>query len=209
MHVGMALHLLWVPWDICELYLFIWVEECWQEGAQSWREEGNKLDTAGQMSGATALLCPWSPWINKAFIHIFSHSMYAEHLHGSCSPHTKHPRSREQHQHWVHRPQQESTQKELWESSPKTWDTPRGAPWCHGHQKPSLPRKLHPQRSDLPLRADLPGIHWSPRSLKPWGLLCWRLPGVWAARAGAANSPEHPPLSPAWINHILQTKHQI
>lgn len=40
------------------LYLIIWVEECWQEGAQSWREEGDKLDTAEQMSGATALLCP-------------------------------------------------------------------------------------------------------------------------------------------------------
>lgn len=48
--------------------------------------------------------------------------------------------------------------------------------WCHSHWRPSLPWKLHPQRSDLPVHSDMPGIHWNLLSLKPWGLPCWRLP---------------------------------
>lgn len=135
----MALHLLWVPRDVSELYLLIWVEECWQERAQSWGEAGNKPDTAEQEFGATALLCPCSPWINKAFINVSSHSGHAEHLHGSpalaapiadtpdpgnsistgCTDHSK-----------------ESTEKELGRAVPKCeTHLPKWAqckpPWCH------------------------------------------------------------------------------
>lgn len=48
--------------------------------------------------------------------------MRAEHPHGSsvlAAPPARHPRPREQHQHWVHRPQQDSTETELREAVPK------------------------------------------------------------------------------------------
>lgn len=145
-HTGMALHLLWVPWEICELYLLF---GCRSAGRNelSPEEKGGTSQTQQSSCLVPLLSCVPSP---SALIKQFSMCPATQCTQSTSMAlllwqlHARHSKPREQHQHRVHRPQQDSTERELGRAAPKCETRlTKGAqckpPWCHRHWRPSLP----------------------------------------------------------------------
>lgn len=206
----MALHLLWVPWDIRELCLLILREECWQERTRSRREAENKPDTAAQVFGATALLCPCSPWITKAFIHISRHSVHAQHLHGSAAlaapmPDTADPGS--------------SISTECTDYSRRALRQELGGQTQNGRR--AWPSGLSANHRGATGIDDLPCPEnailrevtllwpaWAPlKPTEPKAMRASLLEAFWGLSSQGWGLKQSS--SPAWIKHIFKTKHRI